>query len=123
MKENILTVREAKALAAQWVRKEAGNLPGFYGAYFAGSTNWMLDDAPFPQTPDLDIKVVLDGPPPAKPLGNIFYGKVMLGIGYISRERLQSAETSLGDYPAAAHFTTPNVIAEFSKERHYGFYR
>ena len=41
-----MLVKHAKNIAAQWVMEEASKVPGFYGAYFAGSTNWMPNDAP-----------------------------------------------------------------------------
>jgi hypothetical protein len=43
-----MLVKHAKAVARQWVIEEASNVPGFHGAYFAGSTNWLPDDAALP---------------------------------------------------------------------------
>jgi hypothetical protein len=110
--EGIMIVRQAKDLAAQWVIEEASKTPGFYGAYFAGSTNWMHNDAPFPATSDVDIKVVIDDSHPSDAFGKFLYRDVMLEISYISSDQFQSPDTILGDYPSAAHFTTPNIIAD-----------
>ena len=55
-----MTVARAKQIARRWVLKEAKSLSGFQGAYFAGSVNWMNDDAPLPVTSDIDIAMVLE---------------------------------------------------------------
>jgi hypothetical protein len=57
-----MIVKFAKDRAARWVIEEASKASGFYGAYFAGSTNWMADDAPFPASSDVDVKVVVENP-------------------------------------------------------------
>lgn len=107
-----MLVKEAKHLASQWVMEEASRLPGFYGAYFAGSTNWMHDDARLPATSDVDIKIVIDDPQSPKESVKLLYRDVTLDISYVSSDRLQSPEAILGDYPSAPHFTTPNIIAD-----------
>ncbi len=48
-----MRVKEAKALARQWVLEEGQHLAGFYGAYVAGSVSWLTDDADLPATSDL----------------------------------------------------------------------
>ena len=53
-----MLVKDAKAVARQWVIEEAGNVPGFVGAYFAGSSSWLPDDVVLPPTSDLDLNVV-----------------------------------------------------------------
>ena len=41
-------VKQAKEIVQHWVMEEASKSPDFFGAYFAGSTNWMADDALLP---------------------------------------------------------------------------
>ena len=41
-------VRDAKDAARRWVIEEASRAPGFNGAFYAGSTNWLPDDAVLP---------------------------------------------------------------------------
>lgn len=95
---------------------EGRRLSGFRGAYFAGSINWLAEDADIPTTSDVDIMVVLeDADPPIKP-GKMIYRDVLLEVSHISRDRLQSAEQVLGDYHLASAFRTPNVIADLSGE-------
>ncbi len=57
-----MLVRQAKAVAQQWVIEEASTIPGFQGAYIAGSANWLPDDAVLRATSDLDINVVFSTP-------------------------------------------------------------
>src|SRR5689334_3137151 len=40
-----MRVAEARQIAQDWVQREASGLPGFQGAYIAGSANWLSDDA------------------------------------------------------------------------------
>src|SRR4051812_36125868 len=66
--EVVMHVRQAKAIARQWVIEAASTAPGFAGAFYHGSTNWLPDDAMLPAASDLDVMVVLDTPdPPVKP--------------------------------------------------------
>ena len=45
--------------ARKWMVEEAGGIPSFCGAYTAGSTNWLPEDAELGVASDLDIMVVL----------------------------------------------------------------
>ena len=48
----------AGEVARQWMLQEGGRAPGFSGAYIAGSTNWLPDDADLIPASDLDVIVV-----------------------------------------------------------------
>ena len=52
-------VGDAKSIARRWVEDEAAGSPGFVGAYLAGSVLDLPDDAPLPETSDLDVNVVV----------------------------------------------------------------
>src|SRR5579859_1250379 len=107
-----MIVKEATDAARQWVETEGSRLPGFCGAYLAGSVNWLPDDAVISATSDVDIMVVLeDSIPPIKP-GKMIYRGALIEVSYVSRDRLRSAEQVLGDYHLAGAFRTPNVLAE-----------
>ena len=54
-----MRVGDAKQIAREWVHDEGCRLPAFVGAYFAGSVNWLTDDADLPPTSDLDVNVVV----------------------------------------------------------------
>jgi hypothetical protein len=56
--EATMTVKQAREAARQWVIEEGSSLPGFCGAYTAGSTNWLADGAALATTSDFDVMVV-----------------------------------------------------------------
>src|SRR6266496_5075595 len=106
-----MIVRQAKEMAHQWVTKEASKIPGFYGAFFAGSINWMSEDALFPSTSDLDIKVILEDSNPPEEIRKFRYQDVTLEVSYTSSEPFQSSERILSDYTIACHLAKPSIIA------------
>jgi hypothetical protein len=98
-------VKQAKDAARRWVLEEASGTPGFTGAFFHGSTNWLSDDVPLPATSDVDVMVVLDDPnPPLKP-GKFIYDEVLLEVSYLARDQLRSPELVFGQYTSPAAFT------------------
>jgi hypothetical protein len=107
-----MLVGEAKAAARRWVAMETAGIPGFAGAFFHGSTNWMTEDEPFPLGSDLDVMLVLDGPPPATKLGKLVYDGVLLEISNVSRTDLGTAEEILGNNHLAGSFQRPSIIAD-----------
>jgi hypothetical protein len=107
-----MLVTQAREAARRWVLAEAGKVPGFCGAYYAGSVTWLPDDAVLPATSDLDVMVVLaDANPPLTP-GKLIYEDVLLEVSYIARDRLASPEQVLGDYHLAGAFRTPSIIVD-----------
>jgi hypothetical protein len=106
-----MIVKQAKEAARQWVIKEGSNIPGFLGAYLAGSTLWLPNDAAFPATSDVDVFVVLADPPPLK-LGKFRYRDVILEVSYMPSDQLQSPELILGQSHMAGNFRIPNIILD-----------
>ena len=107
-----MVVKDAKNIARHWVVEEASSTPGFSGAFYAGSTNWLSDDAILPATSDLDLWVVLADPNPREKLGKFIYRDVLLEVSYTSFDQLGSPESILGDYHMAGSFRTPSIIAD-----------
>ena len=111
-----MIVKDAKGLARQWVIEEASTLPGFHGAFFHGSVNWLPDDADLPATSDVDLMVVLDQPsPPDKP-GKFLYRGIILEVSYLGSDQLRSASQILGQYHLAGSFHTSSIIADPSSQ-------
>lgn len=107
-----MIVKDAKDIARQWVMQEGSKVPSFYGAYYAGSVNWLPGDAILPATSDVDVWVVhVDHKPPDK-LGKFIYRDIMLEVSYQTSDQLQSPERILGDYHMAGCFRTPNIILD-----------
>ena len=106
-----MLVHEAKALARQWVLSEGQQLPGFAGAFYHGSVNWLAADATLAPTSDLDLMLVFAEPPPVK-LGKFVYHGVILEVSYLSSAELQTPEQILGQSHLASSFMGPSIIAD-----------
>ena len=107
-----MLVRDAKALAGQWVLQEAVNLHGFQGAFYHGSVNELADGALYPTSSDLDICVALDSEEvPPKP-GKFPYHGVLLEVSYVSWDEVCSPEKVLAQYHLAGSFRGPSIILD-----------
>ncbi len=107
-----MLVKQAKAVARQWVMEEGSQTPGFYGAFYHGSTNWLPEDAILPATSDLDVMLVLTDPNPAHKPGKFIYRDVMLEVSYLSSAELLSPELILSRSHMAGSFRTPGIILD-----------
>jgi len=107
-----MRVDAAKRVARAWVQHEASGLPGFQGAYFAGSVNWLPDDADLPPTSDLDVMVVIDGPDAVAGRRKLVQDGVLLEISTLPLDLLRSPEQVLGDYALAGGFRVPSVMSD-----------
>src|SRR6478609_41808 len=99
-----MRLNDAKNVARQWVAEASAVTPGFRGAFFHGSSNWVADDTELPASSDLDVMVVLDEADPSVKPGKFIHRDVMLEVSYLPVERIQSAEAILGDYRLAGSF-------------------
>jgi len=103
-----VTIRQAREAARRWIIEQA-SLPGFCGAYTAGSTNWIADDAELNATSDLDIMVLVADQTDASRNKFVFEG-VLLDVTYLDRERFRVPEQVLSDYHLAPSFQSANVV-------------
>jgi hypothetical protein len=106
-----MTVGEARETARQWVIEEASRMSGFCGAYTAGSTNWLPDDADL-TTSDFDIMVVLADPNQAHRRGKFRYREVLLEASYLGDDQFRSPDRVLSNYHLAASFGTTNILLD-----------
>lgn len=107
-----MLAKEAKTIARRWVQAEGTKLPGFAGAFFHGSINWLADEATLPATSDVDVMVVLAGPQPAVKLGKFVYDDLLLEVSYLSQEEVQAPELILATSHLAGSFHNASVIAD-----------
>jgi hypothetical protein len=107
-----MTVGEAKAVARRWVVEEASRLPGFHGAYFAGSTAWLPDDALHSATSDLDLNVVFTAPPEPSRRGKLLYHGLLLDVTPLALELVRTPEAALGHYHLAGGFRRRGIILD-----------
>lgn len=107
-----MNVAQAKAIARQWVLEEGSRMPGFAGAFFHGSVNWLSVDARLPATSDIDIMLVLDpAAAPCKP-GKFIYRGILLEVSTLPADGFGSAEAILSQYHLAGSFHTASVILD-----------
>ncbi len=92
--------------------EEAGTLPGFHGAFFHGSMNWLPDTAALPSASDVDVMVVLAEPIPSTKLGKFLYRDVLLEVSYLPGDQLRSPDVVLGQYHLAGSFRNASIIAD-----------
>ncbi|HXX00257.1 MAG TPA: hypothetical protein VEJ00_03510, partial [Candidatus Acidoferrales bacterium] len=97
-------------MARQWMVEEASGIRGFCGAYTAGSTNWLPDDADLSTASDLDIMVVLADPNQAGRRGKFIYHDTLLEVSYLRDDQLQSPDRVLRDYHLAPSFRTTKIM-------------
>jgi hypothetical protein len=107
-----MRVREARDAAQRWAVAEASGLPGFRGAYTAGSTNWLPDDAELTTASDLDIMVVLRDQKQTGRRHKFIYRDTLLEVSYMGNDQLQSPDQLLSDYHLAASFHTTNILLD-----------
>jgi hypothetical protein len=103
----MVAVRQARAIAKQWVAEEVGRLGGeTLGAFTYGSINWMADDEPLPPSSDLDLVLVVPRVEPARHrILKRSYDGIVIEASHIAHERLLSAEAVLAD-----GFLAPNLV-------------
>jgi hypothetical protein len=107
-----MLVKHAKEAARQWVMDEASRTPGFHGAFYHGSINWLPDDALLPANSDVDIMVVLEGSgSPAKP-GKLLTQGVLLEVTYLPGDQLRSANQVLGVSHLAGSLRGTSIILD-----------
>lgn len=107
-----MLVREAKAAARRGVAAEGAGTPGFLGAFFQGSANWLADDAALAATSDLDILIVVEGPEPATKPGKFVHDGALREVSYLPADQVRTPEQVLGVSHLAGSFRSPGVIAD-----------
>lgn len=107
-----MIVGDARDAARRWVVAEAAGLPGFRGAFYHGSTNWLPGDAVLPATSDVDVMVVLEDPESSARPGKFRYQGALLEVSYLPDQQFRSPETVLGLPELAGSFRTPGIISD-----------
>jgi hypothetical protein len=107
-----MNVKQAREVARQWVIEKVSGIPGFCGAYTAGSMNWVRDDADLATTSDFDIIVVVADPNRAGKRGKFVYRDTLLEVSYLSNDQLCSSDLVLGDYHLAPSLRTTSIILD-----------
>lgn len=109
---SIMNIGGARAIAREWVTEHAVHIPGFLGAYIAGSTNDLPDEAVLPVTSDVDVMVVLDSHEVSAKPGKFHYHALLLEVTYLSIDQMRAPEQVLAHYHLAASFRRPVILAD-----------
>lgn len=107
-----MRVGEARAVATEWVQRVARGLPGFEGAYFAGSIVGLPDDAALRPSSDVDIVIVTPAGADIAHRGKLLYGGVLLEATNLHWDQLSSPEAVLSAYHLAGSFRVDTLIAD-----------
>jgi len=107
-----MRVKEARDAARRWVIEEASGVSGFCGAYTAGSTNWLPDDAELTRASDLDIMVVVADQNQTRRRHKFIYRDTLLEVSYLGNNQLQSPDQILSDYHLAPSFRTTKILLD-----------
>jgi hypothetical protein len=108
-----MRVIQARDAARRWVVEQASHIPGFCGAYTAGSSNWLCDDAELSKATDLDIMVVLaDQNQHPRSRHKFIYRDTLLEVSYLGHDLLQTPDQVLSDYHLAPSFRTTNILMD-----------
>jgi hypothetical protein len=113
-----MRVSEAREAARLWMFEEASRIPGFCGAYAAGSTNWLPDNAELSSASDLDIMVVVadqDQFAEQNRVGSrdkFLYEGTLLEVSYLGNDLFRSPEQILSDYHLAPSFRTTKILRD-----------
>lgn len=107
-----MTIGEARAAAADYVRRQAATVPGFAGAYISGSTVGQPDAAPLSPYSDVDVCIVVAGEETPAKLGKFVYQGAMLEVTYLTWTQLGDAEALLGSARLGSSFRVDTVLAD-----------
>lgn len=107
-----MLVKQAKAIARQWVIDEGSKTADYWGAFYIGDIAGQPDSAPFPATADVDVKLVVDCSAASPGVRRLVAQGVALEVSLIERARVDSAQAILGNYWLAWSFAQPNVVAD-----------
>lgn len=108
-KYSVITIGEAKQVAAGWVTSHYEQENQVRGAFFHGSVNWMDDTTILPPTSDIDIMLVCDGTYATK-LGKRLEGGLLIELSSIDKSVFKPVEKISGNYFLAGSFREPTWI-------------
>lgn len=106
------TAGEAIAAARDWVQVHGRQLPGFSGAWLAGSVAWQPPAAHHPPWSDVDVMLLLDDTTlPPKP-GKLRHQGVLLEISFVPVTALKPVDRLSANYRLSASFVRAPILAD-----------
>ena len=107
-----LTRLDAVAAAREWVCTKGADYPGFCGAYLSGSVLETPDTAPWPETSDVDVVLVVHTFDGAASPGKFLYEGVLLEITCIDKGAFTSLREILSTHYLAFALQAQGVLAD-----------
>lgn len=112
-----MIVSEAKQIAAEWVRLNAGDWPGFRAAHLVGGITAMPENAAFAVHKDVDVHLIFDDDSPMLKTGGPFpavleesFRDVPIEAGLKPVAEYASAEAVLANPEIAFHLTVDSDL-------------
>ncbi len=114
----MITTREARHAAEEWLGEEAGRHPELVGAILAGSTRTRALDEPHPPSSDVDLFLYVDAEVPSEILDphgrfaprKLAYRGVVIEPSFHEARRIADPEAVLGDMHLAPVFNEPCIL-------------
>ena len=107
-----MIVGQARETARRWVVEEVSRIPGFSGAYTAGSTNWLPDDTEMPGPSDLDVVVAVTDQGLAGGRRKFVHDGVLFDVALLGVDALRSPEQVMGDSQVGPSFRTAQILLD-----------
>lgn len=92
-----MNCQQARDIAQDWVKHHGASLTGYCGAYLSGSFLGAAGADLWPETSDIDVVVVTDAPPAAKP-GKFVYRNVLLEVTLMEKMEYVSLDHILSTH-------------------------
>jgi hypothetical protein len=116
----MITTREARLAAEEWMCEEAGRHPELVGAVLAGSTRTRDPEEPHLPSSDVDLFIFVDAEVPSEilePHGRfaprkLAFRGVVLEPSFHEARRIADPEAVLGDMHLAPVFTEPLILLD-----------
>jgi hypothetical protein len=109
-----ITATDAREAAVNWLDTTGQHLPGFAGAWLAGSVAWLPDHDLVQPWSDVDVMVVLRDEVPPK-IGKLIHHDVLLEISFISAQGLAPGPME-ANYRVSCSFVEGKLLADPSGE-------
>ncbi len=107
-----MKIGQVRETARRWVVEEASSIPGFVGAYTAGSTNWLPDDTEMPGPSDLDVVVAVTDRGLAGGRRKFVHDGVLFDVSLLGADALRSPEQVMGDSQVGPSFRTAHILLD-----------
>lgn len=108
-----MNVGEAIHRARHWVEQQSSHVPGFHGAFLAGSLTHMQPDTPLEPWRDVDVVVVTTDPTSVKDERlELYHDGLILECGVLGDEPFRSAEGILGSAELADNVAAGVILAD-----------